>query len=105
MFNAVVESSQTNYLDPTTFCMSVLFTDPSGNTFNKQYTPPVSNTDADNQALVQGDIDIFTASYNASQAAVTAINSVATATMTVAPSAMPMVSQTLSATPKTSIVG
>lgn len=84
-YTASISDASPNYNDPTTFFMTVQFLDSNGSdVHNKQYCVPIANTTDENQALIQADIDSFSASYEAANAAVSNFNAVQSNVISVA---------------------
>lgn len=84
-YTATISDASPNFNDPTTFFMTVQFLDSNGNdVHNKQYCVPIANTTDQNQALIQADIDSFSASYTAANTAVNNFNSVQSGAISVA---------------------
>lgn len=68
-YTATINAVSPNYNNPDTFILVVNFSGPADESFTKEYIVPVSNSQADNEALIQVDIDRFTASSGAASQA------------------------------------
>lgn len=62
-FTASIDQVTLNINDSNTLIMTVTFTDPNEDAYQKSYMIPVGNTADDNQALIQADIDAFTNNF------------------------------------------